>query len=67
MTTQAKIFPVFCGSSLGNIGVQLLLDGVVAYLPSPKDVGHVIGHKQESDETVDLLPDPDGSFLCISF
>lgn len=67
MTIQAKVFPVFCGSALGNIGVQLLLDGVVAYLPSPKDVGHVIGHKPQSDETVDLMPDENGPFVALAF
>ncbi|MBM3227632.1 elongation factor G [Candidatus Peribacteria bacterium] len=37
-TVQNKIYPVLCGSSLKNIGVQKMLDAVVAYLPSPLDI-----------------------------
>lgn len=43
-TIQSAITPVFCGSAFKNKGVQLLLDGVVDYLPSPADVGTVYGH-----------------------
>lgn len=38
-----KFYPVLCGSSLKNKGVQLLLDAVCNYLPSPEDVGTVHG------------------------
>ncbi len=42
-TLASKLVPVFCGSSLKNKGVQLLLDGIVAYLPSPADLPPVKG------------------------
>jgi elongation factor G len=42
-TCQSTFCPVFCGSAFKNKGVQTLLDGVVAYLPSPIDVGSVKG------------------------
>jgi elongation factor G len=38
------LVPVLCGSALKDIGVQPILDAVVAYLPSPKDAGPVEGH-----------------------
>jgi elongation factor G len=38
-----KLVPVFCGSSLKNIGVQKLLDAVVDYLPSPEDISEFVG------------------------
>lgn len=50
LTLAQKITPVFCGSSLRNKGVQALLDGVVDYLPSPKDVLPMVGHDPENHE-----------------
>ncbi|MCE5196590.1 MAG: elongation factor G [Negativicutes bacterium] len=49
-TISVKFFPVFCGSSYRNKGVQLLLDGIVDYLPSPKDIGEVRGIDLDTDE-----------------
>jgi elongation factor G len=42
-TLARQLFPVFCGSSLKNKGVTMLLDGVVDYLPSPVDIKTVSG------------------------
>jgi elongation factor G len=44
-----QVTPVFCGSSLRNKGVQLILDAVVDYLPSPIEVPAVKGTKPDSD------------------
>jgi elongation factor G len=44
-----KIYPVLCGSSLQNMGVQLVLDAVVNYLPSPLDIPPVKGRNTKTD------------------
>jgi len=44
-TLALKLFPVTCGSSFKNKGVQKLLDAVVDYLPSPVDIDDVVGTK----------------------
>ena len=46
-----EIFPVYCGSAFKNKGVQLVLDGVLNFLPSPLDIpdveGHAVGKEEE--------------------
>ena len=49
-TLAMKVTPVLCGSSYKNKGVQNLLDAVVAYLPSPLDVGAVSGVNLKGEE-----------------
>ncbi|MDY6935557.1 MAG: elongation factor G [Spirochaetota bacterium] len=44
VTIDSALFPVFCGSALKNRGVQPLLDAIVDYLPSPKDMKSIEGH-----------------------
>ncbi len=50
LTLARELVPVLCGSSLRNKGVQPLLDAVVAYLPSPRDVPPVQGAHPKSGE-----------------
>jgi elongation factor G len=51
--TSFKFFPVLCGSAFKNKGVQLLLDAVVNYLPSPLDIPPVIGiHPDKNTEEI---------------
>jgi elongation factor G len=50
-TLSGQLFPVFCGSAFKNKGVQILLDGVIDYLPSPLDVVAIQGHLPHHDET----------------
>ncbi|RJR27449.1 elongation factor G [candidate division WWE3 bacterium] len=66
LTISAKLFPVYCGTALGNKGVQLLLNGVIDYLPSPKDVPDVTGHKTDGSEIV-LKADGEGPFCALAF
>jgi len=51
-TIAMKIFPVICGSAFKNKGVQLLLDAVVDYLPSPLDIPPVTGVDPKSGEEI---------------
>lgn len=48
-TIRRSIVPVLCGSAFRNMGVQPLLDAVVYYLPSPKDVPQMVGHNPDDD------------------
>lgn len=47
---DCKLFPVFCGSAYKNKGIQLLLDAVLDYLPSPLDVPPVKGTGRDGEE-----------------
>ena len=62
-----QFIPVLCGSSLKNKGVQLLLDAINDYLPSPLDVPPVIGTKVNSAEEVLIKPDPQKPFSALAF
>ncbi|HSL47251.1 MAG TPA: elongation factor G [Anaerolineales bacterium] len=58
---------VFCGSSLKNKGVQVLLDAVIDYLPSPVDVPPVIGMDVDREEQIELLPEDDAPLSALVF
>ena len=62
-----KVAPIFCGSSLRNKGVQILLDAVVDYLPSPLDVAAVTGFKPDSEVEVELPSDDDAPMSALVF
>lgn len=47
---DVKIFPVVCGSSYRNKGIQLVLDAVVDYLPAPIDIPSIKGHLEDGSE-----------------
>ncbi len=57
-TIGYKLVPVFCGSSLRNTGVQILLDAIVEYLPSPQDINEIkgINPKTQEEEIRHLVP-----------
>ncbi|RKP45093.1 elongation factor G [Cohnella endophytica] len=63
---EVKIFPVVCGSSYRNKGVQPMLDAVVDYLPSPLDVPAIKGHLDDGSETVRESSDTE-PFAALAF
>ncbi|MBL0338620.1 MAG: elongation factor G [Rhodospirillaceae bacterium] len=66
-TIKGNFFPVICGSAFKNKGVQLLLDAVVDYLPSPKDVGSVIGHSLDGAKEIERRCNDDEPFSGLAF
>ncbi|MFH1623634.1 MAG: elongation factor G [Pseudomonadota bacterium] len=66
MTLANKMIPVFCGAAFKNKGIQPLLDGIIDYLPSPKDVPPVIGSAPDGREVV-READDDAPFSALAF
>ncbi|HWR71865.1 MAG TPA: elongation factor G [Nitrospirota bacterium] len=65
-TISMQIFPVICGSAFKNKGVQLLLDAVVDYLPSPLDIPPVTGTNAKGEEVVRKTSDSE-PFAAVAF
>ena len=67
-TIAMDITPLMCGSAFKNKGVQTMLDGVMRYLPSPYDVGDVIGTDPDDEEKEERRkPDPSEPFAGLAF
>jgi len=66
-TIDNKLVPVFCGSALKNKGVQLVLDAVVDYLPSPLDLPPVKGIDPKTGEEIFRKPSDDEPFTALAF
>jgi len=62
-----EITPVFCGSSLRNKGVQLLLDAVIDYLPSPLDIPDVVGTHPKTEEQISRAADDQEPMSALVF
>ena len=62
-----KLIPVFCGSALKNKGVQLLLDGVIYYLPSPVDLPTVKGINPKTGQKEERKADDNEPFSALAF
>ena len=65
-TLAVKFFPVLCGTALGNMGIKLLLDAVIDYLPSPLDIPSIKGITLNGEETV-RHPSDDEPFSALAF
>jgi elongation factor G len=66
-TTLIKIFPVICGASFKNKGVQALLDCVIDYLPSPVDIPPIKGINPETREIEERPADDKAPFSALAF
>ncbi|MGI6752109.1 MAG: elongation factor G [Anaerovoracaceae bacterium] len=67
MTIEGKMIPTLCGSSYKNKGVQLLLDAVVDYMPSPVDIPPIQGIDPKTEKIVERLSDDKGPFSALAF
>ena len=61
------VFPVYCGSALKNKGVQLVLDAVVEYLPSPLELPPVTGINPKTGEPAERHASDDEPFCALAF
>ena len=66
-TIGVKIFPVTCGSSYKNKGVQLLLDAIVDYMPAPTDIPAIVGTAPGSDEEEERHASDDEPLSALAF
>ena len=66
-TVGLHIFPVICGSSFKNKGVQTMLDAVCAYLPSPLDTPNIEGTDPRTDKAIERHPDEDEPLCALAF
>ncbi|MBN2253402.1 MAG: GTP-binding protein, partial [Kosmotogaceae bacterium] len=66
-TLSGQVTPVLCGSAFKNRGIQPLLNAIIDYLPSPKDLPPVLGEVLDSGKDVEVHPDEDGPFVAMAF
>lgn len=67
-TIKLLVTPVLCGAAYKNKGIQLLLDAVVDYLPSPTDIGAIMAHDPDDEEhTIQRNPSNNEKFSALAF
>ncbi len=66
-TLENKLFPVLCGAAYKNVGVELMLDAVVDYLPAPIDIPPVMGTVPKTGEEIQRGPHDDEPFSALAF
>ncbi len=65
-TLEVDFFPVLCGTALGNMGIKLLLDAVIDYLPAPTDVEDMKGTDMDGNEII-VKADDNAPFRALAF
>ncbi len=66
-TINVEFFPVLCGSAFKNKGVQMMLDAVIDYLPSPLDIPAIKGVNPDTDEEEERPASDDEPFAALAF
>ncbi|MFU2205054.1 elongation factor G [Streptococcus hyovaginalis] len=66
-TINVEFFPVLCGSAFKNKGVQLMLDAVIDYLPSPLDIPAIKGVNPDTDEEEERPASDEEPFAALAF
>ncbi|MDD5822920.1 MAG: elongation factor G [Firmicutes bacterium] len=66
-TIKGEMYPVFCGSAYKNKGVQLMLDGVVDYMPSPLDIPAIQGINPDTEEQDERKASDKEPFSALAF
>jgi len=64
---DGSIVPVLCGSAVTNIGVQVLMDSIVEYFPSPDEIGNIEGIKPGTDDIIQMKPAEDQPLAALVF
>jgi elongation factor G len=67
LTCKIELVPVLCGSAFKKKGVQVLVDAVIDYLPSPLDIPPAVGHVPGSDDTTTVEPNDNSKFCSLAF
>ena len=66
-TLNMTITPILCGSAFKNKGVQTMLDAVMAFLPSPMDMDHIVGINPKTENEESRKPEAEGPFSALAF
>jgi len=67
LTCKIELIPVLCGSAFKKKGVQVLVDAVVDYLPSPLDIPPAVGHELGTEVQVEVPTDDNKKFCSLAF
>lgn len=66
-TIAGNMFPIFCGSAYKNKGIQMMLDGVVDYMPSPLDIPAIKGVNPDTEEEDERQSQDKAPFSALAF